>query len=54
MTSGSVKIASIYIFAKIESNDPVGAAAISVVLLLISVGILLIIGRFAKAKGLPI
>ncbi len=54
LLAGSVKIASLYIFAKIESNDPVGAAAISVVLLVISVSILLIIGRFAKAKGLPI
>ena len=54
LLAGSVKIASLYIFAKIESNDPVGAAAISVVLLLISVGILLIIGRFARAKGLPV
>ena len=54
LLAGSVKIASLYIFAKIESNDPVGAAAISVVLLLISVGMLLIIGRFAKQKGLPV
>ena len=54
LLAGSVKVASLYIFAKIESNDPVGAAAISVVLLLVSVGILLIIGRFARAKELPI
>ena len=54
LLAGSVKVASLYIFAKIESNDPVGAAAISVVLLLISVGMLLIIGRFAKQKGLPV
>ena len=54
LLAGSVKIASLYIFAKIESNDPVGAAAISIVLLLISVGILLIIGRFARAKGLSV
>jgi sulfate transport system permease protein len=53
LLAGNVKIASIYIFAKIDSGDPEGAAALSVVLLLISVGILLIIGRFAK-RGLPI
>ncbi len=54
LMAGSVKIASIYIAAKIETNDPAGAAAVSVVLLLISVGVLLILGRFAKAKGLPV
>ena len=54
LLAGSVKIASLTIFAKIENNDPVGAAVISVVLLLISVGILLIINRFARARGLPI
>ncbi len=54
LLAGQVKIASIFIAAKIEQNDAVGAAAVSVVLLLISVGVLLIFGRFAKAKGLPI
>ncbi len=53
LLAGNVKIASVYIFAKIDSGDPEGAAAISVVLLLISVGILLLMGRFAK-RGLPI
>jgi sulfate transport system permease protein len=54
LMAGTVKIASIYIAAKIETNDPVGAAAVSVVLLVVSVGVLLVIGRFAKAKGLPV
>ena len=54
LMAGSVKIASLTIFSKIENNDPVGAAVISIVLLLISVGILLIINRFARSKGLPI
>jgi sulfate transport system permease protein len=54
LMAGTVKIASIYIAAKIETNDPVGAAAVSVVLLLISVAVLLVIGRFAKAKGMPV
>ena len=54
LLAGSVKVASIYIFAKIESNDPAGAAAVSVVLLLLSVGVLLIIGRFARSKGFPV
>jgi sulfate/thiosulfate transport system permease protein len=54
LLAGTVKIASIYIFAKIESNDPTGAAAVSVVLLLISVGVLLLIGRFARFKGMPV
>ncbi len=54
LLAGSVKIASIYIFAKIESNDAAGAAAVSVVLLLISIGVLLLIGRFAHSKGFPV
>lgn len=54
LMAGTVKIASIYIAAKIETNDPVGAAVVSVVLLLISVGVLLVIGRLAKVKGLPV
>lgn len=53
LLAGNVKIASIYIFAKIDSGDTEGAAAVSVVLLLISVVILLLIGKFAK-RGLPI
>ena len=48
LLAGNVKIASIYIFAKIDSGDTEGAAAISVVLLLISALILLGIGRLGK------
>jgi sulfate transport system permease protein len=54
LLAGTVKIASITIAARIEQNDTVGAAALSVVLLLISVVVLVIFGRFAKVKGLPI
>jgi sulfate transport system permease protein len=54
LIAGTVKIASITIAARIEQNDAVGAAALSVVLLLISVLVLLIFGRFAKVKGLPV
>ena len=54
LIAGQVKIASIVIAARIEQNDAVGAAALSVMLLLISVVVLLIFGRFAKVKGLPI
>ena len=54
LIAGQVKIASIVIAARIEQNDAVGAAALSVTLLLISVVVLLIFGRFAKVKGLPI
>ena len=53
LLAGNVKIASVYIFAKIDSGDPEGAAAISIVLLLISVGILLLMGRLGK-RGLPV
>ena len=53
LLAGNTQIASIYIFAKIESGDTEGAAAVSVVLLLISIAILLVMGRFSK-KGLPI
>ena len=52
LLAGNVKIASVYIFAKIDSGDPEGAAAVSIVLLLISVAILLLIGRLGK-RGLP-
>lgn len=53
LLSGKVPVASIYIFAKIESGDTEGAAAVSVVLLTISVGILLLLGRFGR-QGLPV
>ncbi len=38
------EVASVFIFGRIESNDSVAAAAVSVVLLLISLGVLLAIG----------
>jgi sulfate transport system permease protein len=51
LLAGNVKIASIYIFAKIGSGDTVGAAAVSIVLLLVSVLILLVIGSWARRGG---
>jgi len=38
------EVSSVYIFGRIESGDPSGAAAVAVVLLLISFGLLLTIG----------
>jgi len=38
------EVASVFIFGRIESNDSVAAAAVSVVLLVISLGVLLAIG----------
>ncbi len=40
------EVASVYIFGRIQSQDPSAAAAMSVVLLLISLAILLLIGAF--------
>jgi sulfate/thiosulfate transport system permease protein len=40
--------ASYFIFARVESNDPVGAAAVSVVLLLLALVVLLIFGWLSK------
>ena len=40
------EVASVYIFGQIESDNPTGAAAVSVVLLLISLAVLLAIGAF--------
>jgi sulfate/thiosulfate transport system permease protein len=37
-------VSSVYIAGQIESDNPAGAAAVSVVLLLISLGVLLAIG----------
>jgi sulfate transport system permease protein len=48
LLAGNVKIASIYIFAKIGVGDTVGAASISIVLLLVSVVVLLLIGGWAR------
>jgi ABC-type sulfate transport system permease component len=41
-------VAAVNIFGRIEGGDPVGAAAVSVVLLVISFGILLTIGAFRR------
>ena len=40
------EVSSVYISGQIESGNPNGAAAVSVVLLLISLGVLLLIGAF--------
>ena len=40
--------ASYFIFSRIESDDPVGAAAVSVVLLVIALVVLLLFGRLSK------
>jgi sulfate transport system permease protein len=42
------EVASVYIFGRIESGDPHGAAAVSVVLLLISLATLLLIGGIRR------
>ena len=52
LLAGNVKIASIYIFAKIGSGDTVGAASVSIVLLLVSVVVLLLIGGWSRRGGL--
>jgi sulfate transport system permease protein len=40
------EVSSVYIAGQVESDNPAGAAAVSVVLLLISLGVLLLIGAF--------
>jgi sulfate/thiosulfate transport system permease protein len=45
-TAGKTQVASVYIFGQIESDNATGAAAVSVVLLVISLGVLLAIGAF--------
>jgi sulfate transport system permease protein len=40
--------ASVFIFAQVESDNPIGAAAVSVVLLLVALVVLLIFGWFSK------
>ena len=42
------EVASVFVFSQIESDDIAGAAAVSVLLLLISFGILLLIGAFRR------
>jgi sulfate transport system permease protein len=50
LISGNVpfktEVSSVYIAGQVESDNPAGAAAVSVVLLLISLGVLLLIGAF--------
>jgi sulfate transport system permease protein len=46
---GRTEVASQYIFTRIESDDPAGAAAVSVVLLAIAVAVLAVIA-FAQRK----
>jgi sulfate transport system permease protein len=42
------QLASVYIFGQVESDDPVGAAAVAVVLLAISLAVLLSIGGLSR------
>jgi sulfate/thiosulfate transport system permease protein len=42
------QLASVYIFGQVESDDPIGAAAVAVVLLLVSLAVLLAIGVAAR------
>ncbi len=42
------EVASVFIFNRIESNDPTGAAALAVVLLAISFGVLLAVGGIRR------
>jgi sulfate transport system permease protein len=42
------EVSSVYIFNKISSNDPTGAAAVAVVLLLISFSVLLAVGGIRR------
>jgi sulfate/thiosulfate transport system permease protein len=47
-TALKTQVASVFIFAQIESDNPVGAAAVSVLLLGISFAVLLSIGAFRR------
>ena len=42
------QLASVYIFGQVESDDPIGAAAVAVVLLMISLAVLLAIAVLAR------
>jgi sulfate transport system permease protein len=42
------QLASVYIFGQVESDDPIGAAAVAVVLLVVSLLVLLSIGALAR------
>jgi len=45
------QVASVYIYGRIETNDASGAAAVSVLLLLISVGLLLALNGFGSWRS---
>jgi sulfate transport system permease protein len=45
------QVASVYIYGRIETNDASGAAAVSVLLLLISVGLLLALNAFGSWRS---
>jgi ABC-type sulfate transport system, permease component len=42
------EVASVYIFQHVSSDDPAGAAALAVLLLVISLGVLLAIGGLRR------
>jgi len=45
------EVASVFIFSQVESDNVTGAAAVSVVLLLVSLGLLLAIGALSRRVG---
>jgi len=45
------QVASVYIYGRIETSDPSGAAAVSILLLTISVGLLLALNLFASRRA---
>jgi sulfate transport system permease protein len=45
------EVASVYVFGQLENDNVQGAAAVSVVLLVMSFVLLLVLGRFAKGGG---
>jgi sulfate transport system permease protein len=45
------QVASVYIYGRIESSDASGAAAVSILLLLISVGLLLLLNAFGNWRS---
>jgi sulfate/thiosulfate transport system permease protein len=45
------EVASVYVFGQLENDNVQGAAAVSVVLLVMSFVLLLILSRFARSRG---
>jgi sulfate transport system permease protein len=45
------EVASVYVFGQLENDNVQGAAAVSVVLLLMSFVLLLVLSRFARSRG---